>query len=201
MGLNEICLKIGSKIVPKKIKLTDEDKRNISKSAENIAEYGSLMTSANGNPNIVISNSRPEEVDRLEKLAGITEANPEIKLFLDFLINTVDSKNEMFLRNLFLEFADFEWNENSVRQNISNWATVLDDFLKLGELMPGQKNPKVISSRLKIDKQEAEFLAVKQVVFKKWKGELKSKANKRKGRLNKPMSKNREKPLMKMPEE
>lgn len=189
-------MKIGSIFVSKKITLSKDDLRNIKATAEHIADHGALITGRGGSTNITLNKPPPEEVDRLEKLAGMAESSPEKKIFLNFLIDSVNSNNDSFLREAFLDFADPEWNDLSVRQNVSNWGSVLKDFTDLGQIAPGEKNPKIIARRLNIKPEEAEFLSIKQAIFGKWKLELKAAAKKRKAMLDKPLSSHKSLPKM-----
>ncbi|MGC9310198.1 MAG: hypothetical protein ACP5E4_00570 [Candidatus Aenigmatarchaeota archaeon] len=188
MGLKDLCMKLGSVFVKKKVSVSTEDKKKVSETADYIVNNGALVSYGGGPVKVTLMKKRADEYERmedekLERMAGISEADPEIRLFLDFVIEAVKSDNEQFLRYSFLELSDPDWNENSIRQNISTWGSVIGDFQKLGQAAPAQTNPSVIAAVLKVPADEAQFLSKKQAIFIKWKSELKSKAQRRKGKL------------------
>lgn len=182
MGFGSFLEKIGSVFTRGKSGLSADDKIRIKGSVEAILNYGELVPSGGGAMAIVINRDQTEETDKLEKLAGAKNANPAKAQLIDFLLKMFDSKNEPFLRNTFLDFADFEWTEGSIRQSVSTWPPVINDFMRLGQLMPDETNPGAILKKLETSKEEADFLAKKQAIYLKWKDELKGFAKKRKGK-------------------
>ncbi|MBN2095035.1 MAG: hypothetical protein JW727_03225 [Candidatus Aenigmarchaeota archaeon] len=183
MGFKDLCVKLGSLFVKKKVRISDIDKKNITTTVDNIMNKGTLVTSETGSVNISLTRKPPEETDKLEKLAGMYVPDTERKEFLGFVIEKITSKEDVYIRNAFLDLADFEWNENSIRQNVSTWPLVMNHFLMLGQSMPSETSVAVIRGKLQIAPDEADFLAKKQIIFKKWKDELCGRARRAKERL------------------
>ena len=185
MGFGSFLEKIGSMFMPGKAKISNEDKIKVKSSVETILNYGELTSSGGGVMAIVINRDRSAESDKLEKMVGVKDTNPEKAQLLDFILKMIASKSDQPLRNTFLDLADFEWTENSVRHSVSTWPSVINDFMSLGQLMPGETNTVIISKKLNISKEEAEFLSVKQAVYKRWKDELRDKTKKNLGGMKK----------------
>jgi hypothetical protein len=121
------------------------------------------------------------ETEKLERMESSFQTSPEKTQFMEYLIELLKSNNETSLRNIFLDFSDIDWGETSIKQNISTWPNVINDFLLLGTTMPNETNTGKILKKLAVTKEEVEFLSKKQNVYKRWKDALWSGAKKRLG--------------------
>jgi len=180
MGLTGILEKIGSVFTRKKIG-PDEDGTRIAHSVGQLLANGVLNIVDGVAMGVSIQQSNPLENEKLERMASSFELSQEKKQLLEFILSLASTNNEQFLRNIFLETADLDWDEKSVKQMISTWPSVINDFANLGSVMPKETNAGVIMKKLEITKEEAAFLSNKQAVYRKWKDALLDSAKKKLG--------------------
>jgi hypothetical protein len=180
MGLTSILEKIGSIFTRKKIG-PDEDGLKITHSVQQLLGNGILNIVDGKVMGINMQSSNPLENEKLEKMASSFELSPEKRQFLEFILAAINTNNEQFLRNLFLDSADSEWGDKSVKQVIGNWPSVINDFTTMGSIMPKETNSAVIMKKLEITKEEAAVLSKKQEIYKKWRDALRDGAKKRIG--------------------
>jgi hypothetical protein len=181
MGLAGVLEKIGSIFVKGKGKGTDEDKLKIIRAVQSLLNHGELVVAQGGIMQIKLNEVNSMESEKLEKFETSFQTSPEKTQFLQYILEKIKTNNETSLRDIFLEFSDMEWGEKSIKQNISNWPNVINNFMILGTTMPNETNPAAILKKLGITKEEADFLSKKQTAYKKWKDAIKDGAKKRLG--------------------
>jgi hypothetical protein len=180
MGIAGILEKIGSIFTRKKIGPDDEGLK-IAHSVQHLLSKGVLNIVDEKVMGINMQESNPLENEKLERIASSFDLSPEKRQFLEFILTSINTNNEQFLRNLFLDAADNEWSEKSIKQMISTWPSVINDFANMGSVMPKETKAAVIMKKFEITKEEAAFLSKKQEVYRRWKDALRDGAKKRLG--------------------